>query len=159
MTHSTTTAPPRTRGFSLIEVTIALAVIATALIPLIALLPSGMSTMRKGYRAATEAEIVRLVSSELTMSDWNATNDLEDWDGTVRYYDKDGVRQDDPEFTTFTVRIEVGNGPAIPGSTDDNPYLKTVTIKVTDLPEVVADRFSNDAKHRSYANVVVKMDK
>ena len=147
------------RGFSLIEVTIALAIVAIALIPLIALLPGGMNTMRKGYRAATEAEIVRLISSELTMSDWNKTNNLQDWEGTVRYYDRDGVRMDDEDFVAFTAKIHVENPSTLPGDTQPNPYLRAVTIQITSVPAVVADRFTNPQKFNSYTNLIAKMDK
>ncbi len=58
--------PGRQMGFSLMEVTIAVSIIAFTCIPLIAMLPAGMKTMRDGQREAVGAEIVRLLTNELT---------------------------------------------------------------------------------------------
>ena len=149
----------RKRGFSLTEVTIALAIIAFTCIPLIAMLPAGMKTMRDGQREAVGAEIVRLLTNELSMSNWGDTNDLETWEDDLRYFDSEGISLEEDDHAVFTAKIEVGNETTLPGASYPNPFLKRVTIKVTHKPEVLQDRFTNPKFHRTYSMLIAKMDK
>lgn len=159
----TRTAPARRhrahRGFSLMEVTIAVAIIAFTCIPLIAMLPTGMKTMRDGQREAVGAEIVRLLTNELSMSNWNDTQDLETWEDDFRYFDNEGIPLEQKDHAVFTAKIEVGNDTTLPGAPSKNPFLKRVTIKVTHKPEVLSERFTNPKFHRTYSMLIAKMDK
>jgi uncharacterized protein (TIGR02598 family) len=149
----------RKRGFSLMEVTIAVAIIAFTCIPLIGMLPAGMKTMRDGQREAVGAEIVRLLTNELSMSNWGDTNDLETWEDHLRYFDSEGIPLESDDLAVFTAKIEVGDETTLPGAPYPNPFLKRVTIKVTHKPEVLNDRFTNPKFHRTYSMLIAKMDK
>lgn len=146
-------------GFSLMEVTIAVSIIAFTCIPLIAMLPAGMKTMRDGQREAVGAEIVRLLTNELSMSNWSDTNDLETWEDDLRYFDSKGIPLESGDLATFTAKVEVGDETTLPGASNNNPFLKRVTIKVTYKPEVLEDRFTNPKFHDAYSMYIAKMDK
>ena len=72
------------RGFSLIEVTLALAIAALGFITLLGLLPQGLDMARRSANLASEARIVQKLSSELQSTSWD---DLQ-WKGygTRRYF-------------------------------------------------------------------------
>lgn len=74
-------------GFSLIEVTIAMAIASVALVTLIGLLPQGMDTMREAGDMAIEARIHQQILSEIQMADFER---LDDYDQMEVYYDIQG---------------------------------------------------------------------
>ena len=151
--------PPLPAGFSLMEVTIALAIVAIACIPLIGMLPAGLKTMRDGRREVIEAEITRLLTNELSMSSWKETNNLEDFENHDRYFDVDGVPLDDERRAAFTARIVVGEGTTLPGAPEPNAFLKQVEIRVTDKPAGLERRFTDPDFHRVHSVLIAKMDK
>jgi uncharacterized protein (TIGR02598 family) len=61
----------RQRGFSLIEVTLALAIAALGFITLLGLLPQGLDMARRSADLASEARIVQKLSSELQSTSWD----------------------------------------------------------------------------------------
>ncbi len=60
-----------TEGFSLIEVTLAIGVVAFAFVALLGLIPLGLSTFRKAMDASIGAEIGQRVLNDLQQSDFN----------------------------------------------------------------------------------------
>jgi uncharacterized protein (TIGR02598 family) len=76
-----------TRAFSLIEVTIAMAIAAVALSTLMALLPQGMNTMRDAGDEAIMARIHQQILNELQMADFDA---LDTYEGMEIYFDGQG---------------------------------------------------------------------
>lgn len=84
----------RSRGFSLVEVTIAMAIASVALVTLMGLLPQGMETMREAGDKAIEARITQQILNELQLTpfDDKTGNSLLDshYDGLEIYYDSQG---------------------------------------------------------------------
>jgi|GEM_PF-1706251 len=84
------TAPVRRRhnilrhGFSLIEVTISLGIVASVLIPVVALLPYSMSSMREAIDISSSSRIIERIVSDAQLTDYD---DLDDLDGEIRYFD------------------------------------------------------------------------
>lgn len=101
----------RTKAFSLVEVVIALGVISFAVLALIGLLPSGLSTLRDSVGQSRQAQILRAVAgrSEVTKFSALATNGL--------YFDYDGLPVDTAAKSIYTVNI-LTNLPVYPGSTN-----------------------------------------
>jgi len=67
-----------TKGFSLIEVTIAMAIASVALVTLMGLIPQGMNTMREAGDQAIMGRIHQQVMSELQMADYDALETFQD---------------------------------------------------------------------------------
>ena len=62
------------RGFSLVEVTIALGIIAFALTTLMAMLPLGLGSMHDSKRDTIDARIVQDLTSQLQATDWSSAS-------------------------------------------------------------------------------------
>ena len=65
-------SPESAGGFSLIEVTIAMAIASVALVTLMGLIPQGMNTMKEAGDQAIMGRIHQQVMSELQMADFDA---------------------------------------------------------------------------------------
>jgi uncharacterized protein (TIGR02598 family) len=134
------------RAFSLIEVTIAMAIAAVALVTIMGMIPQGMSTMREAGDEAITARIHQQILNELQMADFAA---LDDYNDREFFYDGQGE--------------EIGNnmsgGSSAKGSLE-HIYSAKVTIPNTSggmLPETVGnstfDGVSFDKK-KSYTDLV-----
>lgn len=77
----------RCRGFSLVEVTIAMAIAAVAMVTLLGLIPQGMETMREAGDAAIEARIHQQILNEIQMADFES---VDDFHKQLFFYDAQG---------------------------------------------------------------------
>lgn len=88
-----------TSAFSLVEVTIAMAIASVALVTLLGLIPQGMDTMREAGDMAIEARIHQQVLNELQLTPFDSTSggSLLDtyFDGLEVYYDSQGEELSD----------------------------------------------------------------
>ena len=84
-------APHRTgrSGFSLVEVTISVAIAALGFVTLLGLLPQGLEMSRQAANLAAESRITELLSGELQSTPWT---DLT-WSGygPLRYFNDQGI--------------------------------------------------------------------
>jgi|GEM_PF-6349171 len=128
-------------GFSLVEVTLVIAVAAITILPLMSLLPFGLDTMRLSASRSAEARMLQIIASDYQMRPWvkNATGvserevQLED---TEYFFDEAGLPVQKDSFShTFSARAIVapGNGPNLnqDNSGGPNRYLRLLTIRIT----------------------------
>lgn len=83
----------RRRAFSLVEVTIAMAIAAVAIVTLLGLIPQGMDTMREAGDQAIMGRIQQQVLNELQLTpfeDSRGNSLLEEYDGLEIFYDPQG---------------------------------------------------------------------
>lgn len=170
-------------GFSLVEVTIAMAIAAVSLITLIGLLPQGMDTMREAGDRAIEGRIHQQILNELQMADFDS---LDTYNDMEIYYDNQGEELGDskggggaekgsfehiytarlsvPQMTGGKVPDSVGGGSfggVKLGDSDPNQSLRLVVVEVA----AVGGRGSNfdwsdeenAALIHTYQSYVVKM--
>ncbi len=86
------------RGFSLIEVTIAMAIAAVALVTLLGLIPQGMDTMREAGDQAIMGRIHQQILNEIQLTpfeDASGASLLDRYDGMEFYYDAQGEELSD----------------------------------------------------------------
>lgn len=86
------------RGFSLIEVTIAMAIAALGIITILGLIPRGMDTMREAGDQAIRGRIEQAILNELQMTpfeDATGSSPLDGYDGMEFYYDAQGEELSD----------------------------------------------------------------
>lgn len=152
----------RQKGFTLIEVAIALGIIAFALVALLGMLPVGLTTFHDAKRNTVDARIIQQLTAMLQLSDWSSpsgTNTSESpeagYIGTEYYFDSYGNQlgtsrnlPKDLNQIVYTAQISVNGGSAsarnvtLPGASGASPFLASFTVLITDLPAGASDRFS-----------------
>lgn len=101
----------RCRGFSLIEVTLALGVIAFALLPIMGLVSMGMGTLRNSMDDTVRAVIVSEVIGEAQRTGWA---DLDDgFNDKTFYYTDEGVRLSNTSGSVFLAQTQLTNSPGL----------------------------------------------
>ncbi|MDP1589049.1 MAG: Verru_Chthon cassette protein B [Prosthecobacter sp.] len=91
-------------GFSLVEVTLAVAIAALGFITLLGLLPQGITMARDASRMATGSRIIQKLSGEMQSSSWDKIT----WNGygPLRYFTSEGVeitpQESDPDDALAT---------------------------------------------------------
>ncbi|MDB6153057.1 MAG: hypothetical protein JWL90_1510 [Chthoniobacteraceae bacterium] len=79
------------RGFSLIEITLSLGIIAFAFVALFGLLPMGLSVFRTSVDAANEMWIMQDLNTMVQVTEWPQIKKLNFADsGEIYYYDEEG---------------------------------------------------------------------
>ncbi len=85
----------RTAGFSLVEVTLAIGIIAFAFVALFALLPVGMTTFRAAVDATNDSIILQDMNAMVLVTQWAKIDELDSKrSGEVYYFDEEGRRTD-----------------------------------------------------------------
>lgn len=148
----------RITGFSLVEVSLALVVVAIALVALLGLMPSGMNNFRTALDGQIAAEIFQRVVADAQETDFDTliksgTGTEKGGDGQqfyrlpLRHFDNQGteVKVNDPNAPTpteakdqgivYTVRVRG----SMPGDPDPGNHLPNFA---TSLPGISAPRFN-----------------
>ena len=106
------------RGFSLIEVTVALGILSFAMVGIIGLMPVGLGTMRDAIDESTTSLIARRLIGEYQQ---NAISEITNRAFPVRWFDVEGQ-----EVPTESAVYQAATTP-----TADSPNLARVVIVVT----------------------------
>ena len=120
------------KGFTLVETVLALGIVATVMVTLMALLPTGMDIMKEAGTNTVGARIANQLVSEIQLSDYEK---IQQWNGKEYYFDDMGTQlikndQESKNRRIYTARIEVDeNNPELPGK-KENKYLRRVVVKV-----------------------------
>jgi uncharacterized protein (TIGR02598 family) len=106
------------KGFSLIEVTLAIGVISFALLALLGVMPVGMATLRDAMDRTTESQIIRQIGATALLTSY--TNLPTQFSGTTFYYDQEGTLLGQspagrPEGTRYSAQATL-QSPNFPGS-------------------------------------------
>ena len=158
------TIPPRgfhrhSPGFSLVEITLALGIVATVLVALMGLLPMGMDSIRTAKSNMVEARIAYEIMGELQVADWGKVDgNLRNYDGQIRRYDGEGTVLKDSKDSKasdaiYQAKIEISEGPTrLPGAGGaSSQYLRHAVVKVAYAPNGRTVKFSeDDPKKRVY---------
>jgi uncharacterized protein (TIGR02598 family) len=114
-------------GFSLVEVTLAVAIAALAIITLLGLLPQGLEMARKTSLMVSDSNILEQITHDME----NATFDQLPTQTVKKYYNDQGreVAQDSTDLT-YVVEIEPQSVVALPKAEKVQPYMKRMVIKI-----------------------------
>jgi uncharacterized protein (TIGR02598 family) len=88
-------SPHASQGFSLIEVTLAIGIIAFAFVALFGLLPTGLQTFRGSIDQTNDTNILQDINSMVQVTAWKNIEKLDATKGgDIYYFDEEGRRTD-----------------------------------------------------------------
>lgn len=142
------------RGFSLVEVTLAVGIAALGIIAVLGLMPQGLEMSRKTGEMTARRQITEQILRDLEQRSWT---DLGASLTTMTYYFDDQGAQTTATAPTqaFIVKVTVSNltsGPALPEGSATEPYLRKASIAIANTTNSGFD-FS-DANRRNYDLIV-----
>ena len=118
------------RGFTLVEVLLALGIVSFAFMALCGMLPVGLKTYRDAMDATCRANIVRVVSAELAQSPYTTINATLTNTDKDRYFSDQGLVVTNAADARFCVKyVNVLSGTSLFGAI--NSSLKPVTIEIS----------------------------
>lgn len=149
-------------GFSLVEVTIALAIAALAITVILGLVPAGLTSMREAANTTAETSIMRQLMSEVQSADWGSSQGgTPGWTKLLRYADQRRYFDDQgtllsggaDSMLSYVARIRFpsssvvlpGGASAGSGTSSDMVYL-TVDVAATPDPNF---SFTNPSAYQS----------
>lgn len=153
-------------GFSLIEVTISVAITAVALVSIMGMLPKGMQTMAAATDRAIEGRIHQQIVGELMLTEWEKravyNNELRGYDDQgIHIMTASNVFANGRSTTDVIYRARIllpSRTVVLPGG-EQAPDLQLVLIEISGLSQ---DNFDFDklenARHiHTYQSMLVKM--
>lgn len=117
------------RGFSLPEVTIAVAIAALGIISILGLMPQGLEMSRKTGQISAHRQIVEQIIRDLDQTEWAGLP----VGVQKKYFDDQGLELATSTALTMAYVVDyeiVATNPNLPNNTTPEPYLKKVIIKI-----------------------------
>lgn len=110
----------RQRGFSLVEVAIAIGILSFCMIPIMALIPVALKSSRQSMDRNTEIRMMQAVRAELLKAPFSTLSN-----STTFFFDMDGFPQTNAGYYKVTAAILPST--SLP-SAQANSYLRTVQV-------------------------------
>jgi uncharacterized protein (TIGR02598 family) len=115
------------RAFSLIEIAIALGIVAFALIPVLGVMPIGLTTLRDTVDTQVTAQIAQTIVNQAEQADYNSLASTT----TPYYFDEQGDLLNNSTNALYSAQLAVNEPTSIPGSlATSSSNLATLTITV-----------------------------
>lgn len=127
----------RTRaGFSLVEIVLAVGIVAGAVVSIVSLLPAGMNVFRQSINYSVGSHIAQTIINEAQQTDFSVLTANPGSAKPVRYFDDQGseMKTATETFVVYHVNTQVIATTAFPGATAKNASVATVTIQVANNP-------------------------
>jgi uncharacterized protein (TIGR02598 family) len=149
------------RGFSLVEIALAVAIAAVGLVAILGLIPQGLEMSRRTANLAAESRILQQITGEIQAEDWSKQTMLFPVGSPPnRYYDDQGtpILSNDKMRLAYVARVEVPTPDVkMPGSADANPhqFLRRLVVKIAFRAD---DNFKFDesnSKHYQIHNLLI----
>jgi len=120
-------------GFSLVEVTLAVAIASVAIITFLGLLPLGLDTSRKTSTRLANSTILEQVVQNLDGMLWGANNAYLPTTGTKQrlYFNEEGAQVPAGSLDmTYLVEVEYRGPASLPKDTGTQTYLQRALIRI-----------------------------
>lgn len=162
------------KGFSLVEVVLAVGIMAMGVVTILGLLPHGMEMSRKTANEQAETRIVEQLVGEMQSADWTTMGGLIGGGSEIKaYFDDQGLRLLNAESSVgsglvYMARVlivnnsEIDQGAPLPGKNNNavnNKNLRRVTIEVAATQNPLFD-FDNPppaVQVKRYTQLIGKM--
>lgn len=114
-------------GFTLVEVTLSVAIASLAIITLLGLLPQGLEMSRKTGLLTSNSNILEQIIRDLENAQWTFIKT----DKTRKYYnDQGGEVKSDSKEIIFVAEIDLQQPAALPKAETTQNYLRRVIVRV-----------------------------
>jgi uncharacterized protein (TIGR02598 family) len=114
----------RASGFTLVEISISIGVVAFAMIAMLGLLPVGLTTFQEASTLSVRSQIVQAISNEIARSD--STNIA----ATEYYFDNEGNRLEAGQVgRVYTASVSVANLDEALGLNEDAGQRVIITVR------------------------------
>ncbi len=156
----------RKSGFSLVEVVVAVGIVATVFVAFLGLIPLGLENMSDAGNITTQSRIAQKIIGEIQLSEWRDENQggtdaknsiIDSFDGDTRYYDEFGDETNDESERVYLAEIEVlqtGQGDVTLPGAEPNKYIKNAVIRVAYAPPGM-----QKIKFRTYTTMMADLKK
>lgn len=115
-------------AFSLVEVVLAMGIVAFGITVILGLLPVGLNTVRQAMDLTSEGQIVQQISGEALVTPFTQLSDK--FSGKTFYYDDEGQKTAGAQSARYWVTTTLTN-PVYPGSsTAVDSYIRTIRAQV-----------------------------
>ena len=150
--------PRLAQGFSLVEVALALGIVAFAFVSLFGLLPVGLTTFRNAIDTTNESRIVQSFVSKVIATDFANLDAQVDFSSTkeIVYFDEEGTLVDTsvkPVESKKSERIYAAKlfvePPVVPTKTATFQYSRNVVIVFANLSSPAAQEFEGNTANLS----------
>lgn len=123
-------------GFSLVEIVLAVGIVAGAIISIMSLLPQGLNIFRQSINYSVGSHIAQLIINEAQQTDFNILTANPGAAKSVRYFDDQGneMKAATEAFVVYHVNTQVIATTTFPGATTKNASVATITIQVANNP-------------------------
>lgn len=134
-------------GFSLVEVTLAIGLVAFAFVALLGLLPIGWTVFKNGMETSVRSQIFQRVVTDAQQTDFSV---LASQPEQLRYFDNEGVEVSGTlqGQSVYTVRLRVNPSTVLPNAAT-SANLLTLQVDVAKDPAHAKDPFKNGT-NRTY---------
>jgi uncharacterized protein (TIGR02598 family) len=105
-------------GFSLVEVSVAMAIVSFAMVSILGLIPMGLTNFRQAMNNTVEAQIVQGITSDLELASFTSLQ------STTDYYDSDGNATTASSQPVYTATVTVA---AVDGSKEPVNLVNTAS--------------------------------
>jgi len=159
-------------AFTLVETVLAIGIVSTVMVALMALIPIGMKMMKEAGVNTVGARIANKLLGEVQLSEFDQ---IQQYNGKEYWFDDMGTQLKKGEEESklsriYTAKIEVDEeNPKIPGA-QENKFLKRVVVKVSNVlgdepdfkdpsPDAGANQKRIKKDYRSYWTFIIDTEK
>jgi uncharacterized protein (TIGR02598 family) len=116
-------------GFSLVEVVLAMGIIAVAFIPLMGLLPIGLNTSKQAIDTTIQAQILQQMTGQAQLTGWSGLTTMCNGTANATYFDANGNVVTSASSAIYMAAFSVPANTVLPGGAT-TPTLDTISIYI-----------------------------
>ena len=138
-------------GFSLVEIVVAVGIVATVMVALLGMIPTGLNTVNEAADKMSEIRIAQQVIGEVQMTDWG---DLQHWNQEL-YFDGEGNRLKTNEVLNvrYTCKVEIGRDEyTLPDHKPEYEFVRRVVVKIANKRGGGSIDWSDEAPRGEYSS-------